>query len=82
MKNIMFLLSQNNLFFGSIHIGENVYFVDPVSPDYGSDEKQRFSKLNDPMDLNPFLDPTLGMSQSLETLLGFYRNKELFSLSK
>ena len=47
---------QDRLFYGNIHVGENVYFVDPLNSDDPS-EKQRFSKLNDPLDVNPDRDP-------------------------
>jgi hypothetical protein len=50
---------QDGLFYGNIHVGENIYFVDPLKSD-DSSEKQRFSKLNDPSDISPDNDQGTG----------------------
>ena len=65
---------QNELFFGHIHIDDNIYFVDPTI--HGSADKQRFSKLNDPFDPIPYKDPDFVINQALDSLFQIYQTKE------
>ena len=63
---------KEGLFFGNLHVAENVYFVDPVA----GNRSQRFSKFNDPLDVGLYPDRGLIAAQTLETLLQFYHKSD------
>ncbi len=63
---------REGLFYGNLHVSENIYFVDPVA----GNRSQRFSKFNDPLDVGLYPNHGLIAAQTLETLLQFYHSNE------